>query len=87
MSIVQNEAYANLLDKIRNSNFWNLPTEKTDDNGMDGSEWIIESIKDNNYHLVIRWTPRKEELKTFREIGEYLQSISKIKEEELKDNY
>ena len=84
---VKQETYEKLLEKINNSNFWNLPTEKTNDNGMDGSEWIIETLKDNNYHLVIRWTPRKDDLKTFREIGEYLISISEIRKGELTDKY
>lgn len=85
IQIVQQEEYKKFLDLLSNSNFWNLPTEKKE-MGTDGSEWIIEIVKDNKYHLVVRWTPREDE-KAFREIGKYLISISKIKSEELEHYY
>jgi hypothetical protein len=64
------------LDKAK---FWTLKTESREDNGMDGSEWIIEVFKNDKYHMVIRWTPEKGT--TFRSIGEYLISISQIQNE------
>ena len=65
--------------KLHNAKFWTLPTESREDNGMDGSEWIIEVYKNNKYHMVVRWTPEKGTI--FRTIGEYLISISQIKNE------
>lgn len=65
--------------KLENANFWTLQTESREDNGMDGSEWIIEVFKNNKYHIVVRWTPEKGT--SFRSIGEYLFSISKIQNE------
>jgi hypothetical protein len=54
-------------------------TETRDNTGTDGSEWIIEVYKDNQYHMVVRWTPDKGT--AFRKIGEYLISISQIQNE------
>lgn len=65
--------------KLDNANFWTLQTESREDNGLDGSEWIIEVFKNNKYHMVVRWTPEKGT--AFRAIGEYLISISQIKNE------
>ncbi len=65
--------------KLDNAKFWVLQTESREDNGTDGSEWIIEVVKNNKYHMVVRWTPEKGTL--FRAIGEYLISISQIKNE------
>lgn len=63
--------------KLEAANFWTLQTEAREENGLDGSEWIIEVYKDGKYHMAVRWTPEKGT--TFRRIGEYLLSISQIK--------
>jgi len=65
--------------KLANAMFWTLPTESRENAGLDGSEWIIEVYKNNKYHMVARWTPEKGT--AFRTIGEYLISISQIKNE------
>jgi len=65
--------------KLENVRFWTLLTESREGNGSDGSEWIIEAYKNNNYHMVVRWTPEKGT--AFRKIGEYLISISQIQNE------
>lgn len=65
--------------KLDYANFWTLQTETGEENGLDGSEWIIEVFKSNKYHMVVRWTPGKGT--AFRAIGEYLISISQINNE------
>lgn len=62
---------------IDTSNFWNLPVNP-DPNwiGEDGSQWIIEGIKNNNYHLVDMWSPYDS---AFRTLGLYLIELSKLK--------
>ena len=65
--------------QLDNAKFWTLQTESRDNNGTDGSEWIIEVFKNKQYHVVDRWTPS--EGTSFRKIGEYLRSISQIKNE------
>jgi len=56
ITVTVNE-YNLLTKKVTDIGFRNLLTEKRDGNGMDGSEWIIEVVKDNKYHMVTRWTP------------------------------
>ena len=65
--------------RLDNARFWTLQTETKNENGSDGSEWIIEAFKNNIYHMVVRWTPTNK--MAFRSIGEYLISISQIKDE------
>jgi hypothetical protein len=52
------------LRQVTELGFWSLPTTlKGDQTGNDGSEWIIEGLKDGKYHVVERWcadnTPSK----------------------------
>jgi hypothetical protein len=65
--------------KLDTAKFWTFQTETRDENGADGSDWIIEVYKEYTYHMVVRWTPEKGT--AFRRIGEYLLSISQIKNE------
>ena len=81
------EQLKTIQQKIYNINFWNLATEQHDDGGKDGSEWIIEAIKANKYHMVTRWTPSVERLGNFRSVGEYLISIAGLNNEEMKFTY
>ena len=75
------------MQKINEINFWNLSTESRDDAGLDGSEWIVEVVKDNKYHMVTRWTPGKGRQGNFRSVGEYLISLSKINKNVTKPFY
>ena len=45
--------FMDLLDK---ADFWNLPTIDREV-GLDGSDWILEGVRENRYHIVDRWTP------------------------------
>jgi hypothetical protein len=65
--------------KLDAAKFWTLQTESQAINGTDGSEWLIEVYKGGKYHFAVRWTPQKGSV--FRAIGEYLFSISQIKNE------
>jgi hypothetical protein len=79
--------YEILQNKINTSEFWKMKTE-LEIIGNDGAQWIIEGVKNNNYKLVVRWTPKiSEEFKNFREIGEFLISKSNLPKEELNDIY
>jgi hypothetical protein len=80
ISIATNE-WAFLKNKIVDTHFWQLKTENREDGGNDGSEWIIEAVEENKYHMVTRWTPSRERQGNFRDIGEYLVKLSKIKVE------
>jgi hypothetical protein len=62
--------------RLEEAGFWTAPTEIRR-YGADGSEWIIEAYKGKKYHVAVRWTP--DPGTEFRRIGEYLLSISGIK--------
>jgi len=44
-----------LLDRAK---FWSEPTVDPDLPGNDGSQWILEGVNDERYHIVDRWTPQ-----------------------------
>ena len=71
--------YKTLLTKLEQATFWTMRTEDSEEDGKDGSEWIIEAVKDNKYHMTTRWTPQKGT--EYRKVGEYLFSISGIENE------
>lgn len=49
----------NLLGLVNKATFWKLPTEDRNPGARDGAEWILEGVRQGNYHLVDRWTPTK----------------------------
>ena len=52
-----------LLDQINGAHFWELPTKEKKKNTyieIDGAQWILEGIQDGNYHIVDRWSPKKD---------------------------
>lgn len=46
-----------LIADIQSKGFWGLAGYSEEGGGDDGSEWIIEGVKDGKYHVVTRWTP------------------------------
>lgn len=80
------QEYYILLEKIEETKFWTLPTDKVDASS-DGSEWIIEVAKNNRYHLVARRSPFGERYGNFRIIGEYLISLAKLDKKETEKMY
>jgi hypothetical protein len=44
-----------LVDRV---NFWSAPNPVDDQTGTDGSQWIIEGVRDGKYHVVDRWMPK-----------------------------
>jgi hypothetical protein len=55
--------------------FWTAPTVDPQRQGDDGSEWILEGVKDQKYHVVTRWTPKDG---PFRDACLYLLKESQI---------
>jgi hypothetical protein len=43
------------LDKI---SFWNMPMDDTEEQGMDGARWVLEGVKDGQYHFIDRWSAK-----------------------------
>jgi hypothetical protein len=54
LSEVQTRSFLSL---VNNLNFWSAPNPVDDQKGTDGSQWIIEGVKDGQYHVVDRWSP------------------------------
>lgn len=55
---MQREQIEKFLRQVKNVGFWDLPSYDTT-MGCDGSEWIIEGVKNGKYHVANRWTPSK----------------------------
>jgi hypothetical protein len=47
------------LVKVEKSGFWAAPNPVNDQEGTDGSQWIIEGVRNGKYHVVDRWSPSK----------------------------
>jgi hypothetical protein len=81
-------AFKGWTDKLHQIDFWYLPTEKIEDYlSMDGTQWIMEAVKDNQYHLVTRWSPPIERYGNVRSLRKYLVSLSTLSKEETKYLY
>lgn len=68
-----------LLEKV---DYWNLPTSQSNQNGVDGAEWILEGVKADRYHVVDRWSPKGE----YREACVYLLKLSGVDIDSLESN-
>jgi hypothetical protein len=47
-----------LLAKLDSTDYWSLRSRDPESRGEEGSEWTIESVRDGNYKLVNRWSPK-----------------------------
>lgn len=59
--------------KLKRCQFWEMPA-RSERRGFDGSLWIFEGIKDSEYHVVDRWSPKKRS--SYRKLCEYLMSLA-----------
>jgi hypothetical protein len=73
---LSNEQWQQVLLAINQADFWNMPTHKQAF-GSDGSEWIIEGIKNGRYHVVDRWTPRGND--AYRSLGNTFIDLSGVR--------
>lgn len=72
------------LGLLEESEYWQMPTEENRELLVaDGSQWILEGVKDNRYHIVDRWTPKYGE---YREACIFLLKLSGIDTDGLKDD-
>ena len=54
--IISKADWSRFKNKLKESNFWSLEPGRAS-LGTDGSEWIMEGAKSNNYHVVTIWSP------------------------------
>ncbi len=73
---VSERKWNKFMSLLKSANFWEMPS-KEDRFGLDGSEWIIEGLDKNVYHMVDRWHPSKT---PFGECGLYLIKLAGLTE-------
>ncbi|MGD9589004.1 MAG: hypothetical protein AB7Q37_01940 [Pyrinomonadaceae bacterium] len=88
---LRQKEWQHLISLLDTAGFWTMPyaDKKPEPNErgeveicLDGSEWMLEGVKNGRFHAVNRYCP---EVKSFKAIGAYLAKLSglKIKEREL----
>jgi hypothetical protein len=88
---LKHSEWRHLVSLLAAADFWSMPyldkEPQPNDKGeveicLDGSEWVLEGVKEGKFHAVNRYCPAD---KRFQEIGSYLAKLSglKIKEREL----
>ncbi len=75
------EALAGLEKLLLGNGFKDMKPTADDEAGLDGSQWIVEVVKDGTYQVVDRWSPR--EGQPMRQIGEWFLGAAKWKPKEL----
>jgi hypothetical protein len=53
----QTQSFLTALDRV---DFWRLPTEVQQEERiaqLDGARWIVEGVKNGQYHVIDRWSP------------------------------
>jgi hypothetical protein len=46
------------LSRVEKVGFWDAPNPVDDQTGTDGSQWIIEGVRNGKYHVIDRWMPK-----------------------------
>jgi hypothetical protein len=56
---VSREGVVHFLELLQKADFWNARTEEEMDNvvRLDGAQWIIEAVREGQYHVVDQWSP------------------------------
>ena len=68
-STLTREQTQEFLSRVTQVHFWSLPNPVNDQKGTDGSQWIVEGVRNGQYHVVDRWSPTTGAV---RELGEDL---------------
>lgn len=55
-SIVPRDQVFDFLKRLDRARLGEMATESPD-RGLDGAEWIMESVQDGRYHVAVRWCP------------------------------
>jgi hypothetical protein len=58
---VSAEKVREFLTLLQKAKFWELETEEASDKtryGMDGTQWVLEGVRNREYHVVDRWSPK-----------------------------
>ncbi|HEV8592464.1 MAG TPA: hypothetical protein VGQ55_10205, partial [Pyrinomonadaceae bacterium] len=74
------KVWCEFLRRLDGASYWQLAKDNNE-LGDDGSQWVLEGVKDGRYHIVDRWTPREGE---YREACIYLLRLSGLDVDALK---
>lgn len=78
---IADEEWARFQELLKKAEFWSLPTSDETLIGLDGSGWLLEGLKQDQYHMVHRQSP---EQGAYREVCIYLLRVSRVKIDESK---
>jgi hypothetical protein len=53
------DEWCEFIRRLEQATFWQQETVDPRESGNDGSQWILEAVKDQRYHVVDRWTPEE----------------------------
>ena len=56
--IITEKEWLNFIDLVKKSNFWQMKLYRSSIDGVDGSEWILESVNQNDYRAISIWSPK-----------------------------
>jgi hypothetical protein len=65
-----------LLSAMKELEFWSLPTNARSGSGLDGSDWILEGVRNGKYQVILRRNPKED---AFRRLLLHLVSIGGVK--------
>lgn len=78
---ISDGAWAHFQELLKKAEFWSMPTTDETPIGPDGSGWLLEGVKQDQYHMVHRQSP---EQGAYREVCIYLLRVSRVKIDESK---
>ena len=78
---ITEEEWAHFQVLLKKAGFWSMPTTDETPIGLDGSGWVLEGVKQDEYHMVHRQSP---EQGAYREVCIYLLRVSRMKIDESK---
>ena len=80
---LKEDAWTEFSRLLEEANYWRAATTEVGLTRLDGSQWILEAVKDGRYHVVDRWSPSAtgspEEDSKLREACLHLLTLSGIR--------
>lgn len=71
------DEYQKFKDLVHKKQFWTYSAMGKTIFGVDGADWILEGRdKEHEYHFVYRWSPSKDRDSEFKELCEYLITLT-----------
>ena len=65
--ILDRSEIESFIESIEKYDYWKMPFNENDIGGRDGSNWIIEMLKNGKYHAISRWSPNHTEQYQYNE--------------------